>query len=111
MFNTTRKEEWHNKEIAVHTPHINDCDIGGDGLHRVANSFKKACNKTFSTVINALGNIKHKIRSSPAKVDNYIAAAIEVGDDPVMPASYCQSRWLDRYKASTDVIRHLDTLE
>ena len=99
------------KKIAVHAPHINDCDIGGDGLHRVANSFKRACDKTFPRVNNVLNNIKYEIRSSPAKVDNYIAAADQVGDDPVMPASFCQSRWLDRYKASTDVIRHFHTLK
>ena len=60
---------------------------------------------------NTLSNVKHEIRSSPAKVDAYIEAAVEVGDDPVMPASYCASRWLDRYKACSDVVQHLDTLE
>ena len=28
-----------------------------------------------------------------------------------MPASFCTSRWLDRYHAATDVITHFDTLE
>ena len=77
------------KKIAAKAPQISECDIGGDGLHRVANSFKKAGEKTCPTVDNALSNIKHEIRSSPAKVDEYIEAAVEVGDDPVMPASYC----------------------
>merc|ERR1712080_44572 len=52
-----------------------------------------------------------EIRSSPAKVDEYIAAARKEGDKPALPPSFCQSRWLDRYKASTDVIEHFDTLE
>ena len=79
------------KKIALKAPHINECDIGGDGLHRVANSFKRASDKTFPRVNNVLNNIKYEIRSSPAKVDDYIAAAYQVGDDPVMPASFCQS--------------------
>ena len=58
-----------------------------------------------------MNNIKYEIRSSPAKVDEYIAAAREVGDNPTMPASFCTSGWLDRYDAATDVITHFDTLE
>ena len=33
------------KKIASNAPHIHICDIGGDGLHHVANSFKKAAEK------------------------------------------------------------------
>ena len=99
------------KKIAAQAPQISECDIGGDGLHRIANAFKRAGENTCLTEDNTLSNIKHEIRSSPAKVDKYIEAAVEVGDDPVMPASYCQSRWLDRYKASTDVILYFDTLQ
>ena len=66
--------------------------------------------KVFHRVNNILNNIKYE-RSSPAKVDDYIAACVEVGDNPTMPASFCISRWLDRYNAVTDVITHFDTLE
>ena len=98
-------------KIASDAPHIHKCDIGGDSLHHVANAFKKAAEKIFTRVNHILNNIKYKIRSSPAEVDEYIAAAQEVGDNPTMPASFCISRWLDRYNAVTDVITHFDTLE
>ena len=99
------------KKIASEAPHIHKCDIGGDGLHHVANSFKKAAEKIFTRLNNNQNNIKYKIRSSSAKVDKYFAAAREVGDNPTMPASFCTSRWLDRYDTGTDVITHFDTLE
>ena len=99
------------KKIAAQAPQISECDIGGDGLHCVANAFKRAGEKTCPTVDNTLSNVKHKIRSSPAKVDAYKEAAVVVGDDPIMPASYCASHWLDRYQACNDVVQHLDTLE
>ena len=66
--------------------------------------------KVFHRVNDILNNIKYK-RSSPAKVDDYIAACVEVGDNPTMPATFSISRWLDRYRAVTDVIGHFDTLE
>ena len=97
------------KKIASHAPHIQECDIGGDGLHGVANAFKKAANKNFPRVNNVLNNIKYEIRASPAKVEDYITAAVEVGDKDVMPATFCQSWWLDRYKATSDVIENFDT--
>ena len=84
------------KKIASEAPHIHKCDIGGDSLHHVANSFKKAAEKIFTRINNILNNIKYEIRSSPAKVDDYIAACLEVGDHPTMVATFCISRWLDR---------------
>ena len=80
------------KRMASEAPHIYKCDIGGDSLHHVANSFKKAAVKVFTRVNNILNNIKYEIRSSPAKVDKYIAACVEVGDNPTMPNSFCISR-------------------
>ena len=92
------------KKIAAQAPHIYECDIGG--LHRVANSFKRAGENTCPVVDNTLSNVKHKIWSSPAKVDAYKEAAVAAGEDPIMPASYCASRWLDRYQACSDVVQH-----
>ena len=66
--------------------------------------------KVFHRVNDILNNIKYE-RSSPAKVDDYIAAFMEIGDNPTMPATFCISRWLDRDRAVSDVIGHFDTLE
>ena len=91
------------KKIAAKAPQISDCDIGGDGLHCTANAYKTAGEKTCLVVDNVLNNVKHEIRASPAKVEAYKEAAVAAGEDPIMPASYCASRWLDRYQACSDV--------
>ena len=74
------------------------------------NSEKKAFKETFPEVIKMLDNVKYDIGKSPGKLDDYIEACKTVGDKPVIPTSYCTSRFLDRYEAIQDRLDHIDAL-
>ena len=98
------------KRISNVATSVMDCDVGGDGLHHVHNAEKKAFKEIFPEVIKLLENVKFDIGKSPGKIEDYIAACKVVGDKPVIPTSYCISRFLDRYEAIQDTIDHIDSL-
>ena len=97
------------KRISEFAPQILTTDIGGDILHHIHNAVKKAFSQVFSKIDRILKCIKYDIRASPAKIENYLKTCDGVGDSKKMPASYCSSRFLDRYKAIEDTLEHLDS--
>ena len=86
-------------------------DIGGDALHHVHNSVKKAFHEVFPNLNTLLKCIKYDIRSSPAKIEEYLETCDKVGEPKKMPVSYCVSRFLDKYKAVSDTIEHINTFK
>ena len=85
--------------------------IGGDGLHHVHNSAKKAFTTVFPGVIKFVNNIKYDINCSPAKLETYLEYCEHVGDRRTIPVSFCTSRFLDRFGAVRDALEHIDALE
>ena len=58
-----------------------------------------------------MDNVKYDITMSPGKIEDYLEACEIVGDNAVLPTSYCSSRFLDRYDAVRDRIEHIDSLK
>ena len=99
------------KQISKEAPKIVKSDIGGDILHHCHNSVKKAFKEVFPGLITLLKCIKYDIRSSPAKIERYLETCDVVGEVRKMPASFCESRFLDRYLAVTDLLEHIGTFK
>ena len=99
------------KRLSKEAPSVLKSDVGGDGLHHVHNAEKKAfMNGGFLNVIKLLDNVKYDICTSPGKLEDYLECCKIAGDNPVIPTSWCSSRFLDRYEAIQDRIDHIDTL-
>ena len=99
------------KQISEFSPSILNTDIGGDILHHFHNANKKAFSEVFSNLDVLLKCIKYDIRSSPAKIEHYLQSCQEVGEKENMPVSYCLSRFLDRFRAIEDTLKHLESFK
>ena len=98
------------KLLANAAPQVERTDVGGDALHHVHNAHKRAAKACFKDALKIVDSVKWDITTSPSKLERYLDCCAQAGEREVIPAAYNPSRYLAKYEACQDRMKHIEAL-